>query len=60
MDAVSPFRILLLPHVLRQARLERLVRRILLIPSWEGHSAEPEEKRVTLRVISKPAIAGAV
>jgi hypothetical protein len=23
----------------------RLVRRILLIPSWEGPSADPEEKR---------------
>src|SRR6266542_19938 len=39
------FESLCLPSVLRQGRLGRLVRRILLIPSWEGQSADPEEKR---------------
>jgi adenylate cyclase len=36
---------LCLPQVSRQGRLGRLVRRILLIPSWEGQSVDPEEKR---------------
>jgi predicted NBD/HSP70 family sugar kinase len=28
-----------------EGRLERLVHRILLIPSWEDQSVDPEEKR---------------
>jgi hypothetical protein len=34
-----------LPPRLIATRVGRLVRRILLIPSWEGPSADPEEKR---------------
>ena len=45
MDEASPFRVLIPAVVFRQGRLCRLVRRILLIPSWEGQSADPEEKR---------------
>jgi hypothetical protein len=45
MDEASPCRVLCLPRNLWQARIVRLVRRILLIPSWEGPSADPEEKR---------------
>jgi hypothetical protein len=38
------FESLCLPQALRQGRVGRLVRRILLNPSWEGSSADPEEK----------------
>jgi hypothetical protein len=34
-----------LPPGLTASTLPRLVRRILLIPSWEANSADPEEKR---------------
>jgi hypothetical protein len=45
MDEVSPWNALCLPSILLTASTSlRSFRRILLIPSWEGRSADPEEK----------------
>jgi len=45
MDEASPFILLCLPCLLRQGRIKDRVRRILHIPSWEGHCADPVEKQ---------------